>query len=759
MHTAKRSFFLFLLFLPICFAVDYPQALYDDQNSAASPLRNTWDQTAPTISYIPLNTNFMGGYEFVTPLVGNVDSDSRPEIFLWYANTYTGFEYTTNGLETEYTDLNNTVSDVIPASNGLLFDATGDGDYELFYCGFRANETLIVGYNWVNDTPQPLFELVVGDNTGHNLCRMTESGVPLTGNFSYDPLTYTDATGRYVLFFTGNTTDSRKGVDVRKIVAQNGSQQILNFRSAGGCTNGLLAPNVFSASFSSRPWNSLDGAGVASPIPSTSPAICPSGAYQRLYVPMECYKGTPTSGRGLMAIRMDTLVADTSFGTGGYTEIVSTTTQQQFSSPMCARGTTLMLGYDGVGQQTNMYEATASSISLVDQIDDPLAPNNEWVSDLFLAEMTSSSNIQYDDICFFQKDTSDNSLALYCTDVDKPLITDEVYARSNFAHTASPSRFVHTTSPGFSLTGDSRQEIITSFGIFTPEPSGFSDQDLDFNGEGFSGQELRNDQLYLPLIGTCIGADINNDGYGDVFCSTPTNLTLIVSTNINQPVDLKLLGVDVVSTMCPGNQSFFVQYNNEVGYSDLEQDELQFSVDCENNGTFISTSFVSYGTSFSQACPYDTGTHTAQIRLGDDGSGTYDTLFYTTTVTNITGCTSPDGLVSGTVDDAGDVGSDVTGETTDIGDDLLAVLPTLGIKKTTTREAVVIIIILLILAAIAYRFRQDSNIVVLLVVVGAMLLLTATLLQLIRPYIMVILTLIAIGGSSIYSAILGNQRQ
>lgn len=758
-------FFCFLL--PFCLAsVEYPQYNVDNHNIASSDLDNVWDVTPPVTTVIPRNSNFGAAIEEFPLLIGNVDTDARPEIFFTYLNTYTGAEWDTT-LELEYTDLNITGAETIPWGTGVLFDATGDGDNELFYCGIRNNESVIVGYDWINDTPHEMWSIVLGASVPRVLCNIYDAG-SVSLNHTYTPTTYISGIRREVIFFSANTSGAAAARTpiIWFINASDGNATQQDFRDVDAtCTNGLNAPGVHN-SFNPRPWRHLNSANVRNRVPSAAPVICSTGVYDRLYIPVECDKAPPTNGRGLMAYRMDTKQEDATFGSGGYAEAFSTTFQYQYSSPICVNNGITFLGIDDSTGDIGIYQTTASTIVLIDEDDALGSVTNEWVSDMFVGEFNSDSSIEYDDVCFFAKDDATNQVVIYCTETDTPFITDEVFARLNtvITHPLSPS--IHVTAPGTSLTGDSRQEIITPMGIFTPEPSGFADGANDFDGDGLSDEEFRWLDFYLPLEGTCSGADINNDGYGDVYCVTPTNLTFYISTNINQPVDLKTVGVDVITTMCPGNQSFFVTYASGNGYVDVEEDDILFEVDCENNGTTDSSSgFQTYSTSFGAKCPYSVGTHTAQIRLEDEGSGTADTFFYTTTVSDITGCTTPDGIVSGSFDDSGDVGGE-PGSTppTDISDDITAALEDIGFLRVGTREAFWIFLLLVFVTYFAWRLRSGpteistASIIPLLVVVIFLGLLVLTLFGFIRSYILITTVIVGIAGSVIYSTFFGGQR-
>lgn len=731
---------------------------YDSARSAASPIDAHWDTSAPTFIALPRNSLFHASSEMWAPLIGNVDSDYRPEIFIPYAGTYGVFEYdTTNSLHVDYMDIDDTGLETYPRSPGLLFDVDGDGDHELFYCGSIANESRIIAIDWINDTPTKMWHKTIG--TSSLSCFNTEAGNAQTGNFTYFPVTYTDDSGEpYVVFFTSNASLTRQ-IDVHKIHATSGNTTTLSLGTHSGCTNGVGAPNTFSSSFTSTPWRSFDTANVAGTIPSVAPAVCDVGLRDRLYVPVACWGTTPSYSLGLMAIFMDTFQKDTSFDGTGYRLIDTfTAASDQYTSPMCVDSQVLFVGADSGANEMAIYTATETTINQVDEVAFG-SPNLEWVSDLFVAELSSASTIEYDDICFMARDAADDISSLYCTDVDMPLLTDEIYMESNFAQTGYASPLIHVSSPTHSLYGDSRQEIITNMGIFQPEPNGFSDGANDWDGETFSGEELRFLPLYGFIDGTCVGADIDSSGYGDILCIGSKNITIILSSETNLPVDLKQVGVDVSTTMCPGTQTYYITYQNGAGYDDPESDDVRASIDCESNTTVTYSTYQTHGSSFTFSCPYTSGTHSAIIGIEDAVNGNLDTVLHTTVVSNITGCDTPDNLVSTQIDDSGDVGGGVdTIAPTDLSDDLNALFPVIGIRKETTREAVLILLLIIIGLAYAASMQHSSYpIVPIIAIVIYMGLLAFTLLGIMRPYVLIITTILAIAAASIYSGMFGGR--
>lgn len=752
---------IFFLFLPLVIAyTPFLQDAVDSSHRPYVPLSASYASTPPLSYIVPTTSSFFLSQVQDAPLVGNVDDDRDIEVFYAYNARYTGFAFD-GGLTIEYTDLGSSPVVIPRDQNGLLYDVDDDGREELFFCGTQgANETVIVGVDWINNTPSEMWRIVVGGIGFNNICHMQDdTGSNL--NHTYKPTAHTIDGVPTLFFFTANASQNYRGVDVWKIVGSNGSYTSHNYFTTTGCTNGLIAPGTHN-SFTPRPWRSNDATknGLS---PHVSTAICQSGAYTTMYIPHECVVTSPTLSRGLLAVDIRTMQRLPGFGTNGYSSVENTA--GQLTSPSCWSSSSIVIGTDI--NEMKIYQSTESGMVSLDDVDASGA-NHIWVSDMFQGEFDDPDDPLYDSLCFAAVQNTSDTLNVYCTQgiPDFPF-SDEVYVyyAGGAINGYIGNTWMSTTPSNQYYRHDAEdiyQDIITPIGLFSSDPtlSGYvDDSGSDLLQDLLSTEDFRDSHLYGYMQGECIGLDIDNDGYGDILCTSPTNITILYSGQTNQPVNLKKVGIDVSGTMCVGNQSFFINYESSAGYEDPEGDRVRTVLDCENNGTVVYSNYTSYGSSFTLTCPYVAGSHQAKVGLQDEGSEKIDTVLATTIVSDITGCQEADGFPSATIDDsADDATTDTPGVSTDLSDDLKEFFPSVGIVKESTREA--ILILLLILIGIGYAASmQDSNypIVPIIAIILYLGLLAFTLLGIMRPYVLIITTIMGIALASIYSGILGGR--
>ena len=645
MKAIYAILFLFFLCLPVMYAQEYYlQAGFDfhNENRHAATVDVTSTPVTVFQNFQPSNKHI--AFDSYPPLIGDVDGDNVTDVVLYAGNFDVYIWDGASSLLLRYDDLQPNGTAQLSATRGstaVLHDGDGDGDHELFFCGFEGAVTYIGGYDWNGTTPYEMWRVPIGtsDGSGFQCDFFPDAGFG-TRNSTYLPKAARVNNTEYVYFVARANQSVMQNTggtpNVWKINAMNGSAQNFSLIDTGACTGTSIDPMSPAGFGSPVGGNIIDIYGGASykGQPTVNPTICESGDNSEplLYIPVDCAVGGGVGNRGLYTLRADALTDPQYRNMFG-------DLNTPMSSPGCfeSQGTTkdraVIIGAEDGTNGVRFFFSEGSTISEFNT--DTLPVDVDVLSDVFRGEFSSSSSLQYDDICFFVHDTAANQLGVFCTDVDAfGLLSnpDDVVAVENVAGAHGPDwdlwPYVHTTSGSFSSPA-TVSDVFFNGGLYKAAPDGAFARDLDMQriitfpptAEGLNyvadGYGFGN--------GSCSMGDITNDGLIDSICSGNILLVGVPDALVlgNQEPTYTVTEKSPVNGRCLSGGSCTVTNNQTVTYNlsavDADGDPMKYAYDCDDRFSPAPTALQTIENSVNITCTYtSTGTFTTRFWVTDD---------------------------------------------------------------------------------------------------------------------------------------------
>ncbi len=623
---------LLLLFLPLVFAqssntiLEYGYtSLHLNQEELNADYENEgslrFDSDAPPGWYPHHNE--------LPVIAGDFDGDGIPEFPFNVNDEVHLYHYDGESISVAYTNLHNGANTFkVEQATQMFADIDGDGDDEYFACGARGGGAAsVAGYDYNKSTGLPylLWETnLSGDNT---VC--APEGPTLIGT-SYAPTTYTLDGHQYILF----VQDFGGAGEVRfvRVHALNGSFTLSFEVNSSGCTT-LKAPGALSGTVTARGDSVKSGERNA--YMKTTVCPDPSDPTNKIaYLVVDCDKATDE--RGLYAFDLRTFQTQFTFGTSGFDPLGTGNVGNLVSSPSCFQksgGSRLAtLSYEDGSGTVDIQEADANGLSSLDSVTFPT--DYDYITDMWQGEFSSPTSENFDDVCVMAQDYETGDVHVFCTDIDDPLLADEVKA-TRFGPGAGFNNItiraqVTTHTPESDLSGDSRDEVVTNLGIFSivPDPGalGYTFQADDFDPIGLSGEGFAHiDNTWDYIQGTCGVLDFNNDSFADVFCWGNNNITYFLSASEidNAPPEYTGRETAPVLSRCITGASCTIPVNSTLTYnlsfSDVNDDPLYFAFDCDTRFSPGPTALNVTNFSVTFTCEYqNTGNTLTRIYGNDD---------------------------------------------------------------------------------------------------------------------------------------------
>lgn len=696
-----------LLLLPLTFAFsssEWPQQGHDFENTANGFYNADYETNTVTGITFP---HPVGMHRFATsyqPIIANVDDDPEPELAMMFDTGWDIYEFQSNGnLIEDY----NTLSPGAESpgwSQALFYDSDDDGDSEFFYCNRDGGNSEINAVMFENGTANEMWSYslgAVGNNDPCALYKTSATSAPAK-NTTIAPTAHIVNGTRYVFFFTQGANNDK--FNIVRLNAQTGAATVLDTQNidGAGCTGirtiGLAAGTTLHPQYG----NDTNDNNFQ---PTTQATFCPNpDTDDILYVASDCYTGGSDYTSGVIAVRPDIMQAHTT-ASNGFVELSVGTLMK--TAPACYQqvdntGKLVMVGVAQNGPNDVSLYSTDSTGNFVFKGTQSTSVEMTSISDLFLGEYSSDIDIEHDDVCFFYHDENDGQLGVFCGDIDGGFGQDTVLAETSVGIDFQLSHFVATPSPGnYLATPNVMSDVVTNYGMYKAiESIGTPRSPYDFDNNFLTSEGLQRHANSFPsLNGHCVLADVDMDAFADVFCMTPSNLSLYISGNLNSPVDFKRVGVDVIEedTMCQGTQTFFLHYDSGLGYQDAESDDVYAEIDCTSNGTFVNTTgFAPHTTNWDFGCEYlADGSYQATVRMHDSVNLQFDAITHTTVVENITECTIPDNFSSGFTNDVIEVPPEPPGEELpafgDFTDSANSLLTQVGGSNQNSKDFIIIV--------------------------------------------------------------------
>jgi Fe-S cluster biogenesis protein NfuA len=624
----KYLFVAFLLLLmPLVLAQDYYKQVGFDYRSTN---RHTSSMDLTNLGITTYNnlqpSNRFTGFDSFAPLTGDVNGDGITDVIL-YASDFNVYKWdNSSSLILQWDDLYPSGVQ-LPATRGstaVLMDSDDDGDDEFYYCGRTVSPsvTYVAGYQWINNTPEEMWRVPIGSTDGSiaQCDFFTQSGFG-TKNNTYYPKGAKINNTNYVFFIARQNqsaiTTSGGRITVWQFNAQTGASRNFTLTEKGACGGGSVSPTSPTSTTAGGTRFDIYGFPVRT-FNTITPAICESGpqSHPLLYIPVDCSQGAGVFHRGMYTVRADALTDQQYIN-------IFTDTGTPMSSPSClpSQGTTkeraVFVGGESGSGDMQIFFSEGTNIQSINT--ESLSITVNRVSDMFLGEFSDSSNLQYDDVCFFGQDTVVGKLATLCTDVDKVALLsnpDTVIAVENvaFAHGSDYKLFpyVHTTSGSFSSPA-TYSDVFFGGGFYKSAPDGALSTALSMQSDSiFSGEGLD----YIPTSfgfsnGSCIMSDLNGNGFSDVLCSHATGIKLGISVSVpvpNQNPTYSVTEKNPVEGRCTTSSNCSVNNGTTITYNlsaiDPEQDSIQYAYDCDTRFAPGPTLLTSFTRSVNVTCTY-----------------------------------------------------------------------------------------------------------------------------------------------------------